>query len=134
MYEMLGRYEEIPSNLKIMAGGDPLKLIKESRVVCGFNTTALFEALAAGKPVVIPWFEEALDERMQPFIVDMEDAVEYADSPDGLVKILYRYATDSGFQERVLDGKKKRILEKWVGNADGFAGERVRNAVLEEIS
>ena len=133
MYEMLGGYEEIPSNLKIVAGGDPLELITESRVVCGFNTTALFEALAAGKPVIIPWFEEALDERMQPFIVDMEDAVEYADSSDELVNILYRHATDSGFQERNLDGKKKRILEKWVGNADGLAGERVRHAVLEEI-
>ena len=134
MVEIIGRYEETPSNLKIVTGGDPLALIKESRVVCGFNTTALFESLAAGKPVVSPRFQEALDERMQPFIVDMEDAVEYAYSSDELIDILYRHAIDSSFQERDLDAKKKRILEKWVGNEDGLAGERVRRAVLEEIS
>ena len=47
----------------------------------GFNTTALIEALALGKPVIVPRYGEAKDPDLQKFIIDLGDAVEYADSP-----------------------------------------------------
>jgi glycosyltransferase involved in cell wall biosynthesis len=134
MYEMLGEPAHIPPNVEIVEGGDPFHLIARSRVICGFNTTALFEALAAGKPVVMPRFGEALDERMQAYVVNLEDAVEYADSPGDLIDRLRRHALGSGLIETILPQRKVRVLEKWVGNADGMSGHRVREALLNEIN
>jgi hypothetical protein len=133
MYRMLDDRHDLPPNLRIVIGGDPTELILESQVVCGFNTTALFEAIAAGKPVIVPRFEEALDERLRPFIVDPEDAVDYADSPEALMALLRQKAHEKRHPPVELDPACSHILERWVGNGDGRAGERVRSAVLAEI-
>ena len=50
---------ETPPNFRTVSGGDAFHLITESRVVVGFNTTALIEALALGKPVIVPRYGEA---------------------------------------------------------------------------
>jgi len=132
MHEILGQGDRIPANLEIVEGGDPFEWIIRSDVVSGFNTTALLESLAAGKPVVMPWFGEALDERMQSYIVHLEDAVEYAESPDDLIQRLRKHALNPIPAESKLPTRNARVLEKWVGNADGLAGERVCEAVLNE--
>jgi len=134
MKEMLGESNNMPSNVKIAVGGDPFQLITGSRVVCGFNTTGLFEALAAGKPVVMPRFGEMLNENMQPYIVDMEDAVEYARSPDELIDRLRHHAFDSRPHEPALGPDKIRILEKWMGNADGKSRMRVCESIVSSVN
>jgi hypothetical protein len=124
-----------PKNLEIMAGGDVSKVLVESSVVCGFNTTALFEALALNKPVVIPRFYEAKNPDLVPYILDFEDAAEHADSVEQLIQILRDTAlrVESGEEGDELDHTKARLLEKWVGNPDGGAGQRVRQVVEEVV-
>ena len=133
VYQIIQKLGTIPSNLAVMVGGDPFNLIIKSSVICGFNTTALLEAIAAGKPVVVPWFAEALKEEMQSYIIDLEDAVEYADSPQDLVSRLGSYALNPQPPIVNLTKTKTQMLNKWVGNSDGLAGERVREALLNEI-
>ncbi|PKN26381.1 MAG: hypothetical protein CVU64_17980 [Deltaproteobacteria bacterium HGW-Deltaproteobacteria-21] len=133
MHEMLGRDERLTPNVKIVIGGDPFQLIESSDVVCGFNTTALFEALAAGRPVVVPLFEEALESTMTPYIVDMGEAVDYASSPNELIRLLVSHAQTPRKIATTLSDQKKKVLEKWVGNIDGRSGERVRDAVIRII-
>ena len=65
--------DNMPPNLKIVDGGDPFDLMVESRVVIGFNTTGLLEAIAAGKPVIVPWFGEAQDSAMSDHIIDLDE-------------------------------------------------------------
>lgn len=48
-------------NLEIDAGKNPNDLIVESAVVVGFTSTTLLEAGLAGRHIIIPDFEEALD-------------------------------------------------------------------------
>jgi glycosyltransferase involved in cell wall biosynthesis len=103
-------------------------------VVCGFNSTSLLEALAAGKPVIVPRYDEALHEEMQPYIVDLRDAVQYAGSPEALTDLLARYARTPNKPPAVLTETVSRVLDKWLFNSDGQAGRRVREAVLAEIS
>lgn len=128
--EILGPRSALPSNLDVVVGGDPFDLLAKSHVVCGFNTTALLEALCMGKPVVVPTFEEALDKEMQPYIIDLEDAVHHAQSPDELVHVLREYALKPEPSGVELDSCAKRVLDKWVGNVDGRSGERVRRELL----
>lgn len=131
--EILGHVFDLPGNLDVVVGGDPFDLLAGSRVVCGFNTTGLLEALSMGRPVVVPLFEEALGKRMQPYIIDLEDAADYARSPQELVQLLRGYAADRGPSAIELDSCAKRVLQKWVGNVDGRSGERVRTELLATV-
>lgn len=133
VYEVLRRYEPSIPNLEVVLGGDPFELIVGSNVVAGFNTTALFEALAAGIPVVVPRFAEALEDKMQAYIVDMGRVVTYAHSSEDLVERLAAAVTKTVVPSRSLDPEVEEILDKWVGNPDGAAGQRVKSAVLGEI-
>lgn len=134
LFDALGESVDIPSNVKIVVGGEPFDLITQSRVICGFNTTGLLEAIAAGKPVIVPWFEEARDEVMHPYIVDLEEAVEYAESPDDLVIRLKGHALADASPVRELNHMTQNVLDKWLGNSDGLAGKRVRKVLMNEIN
>ena len=134
MYELLGDIHLLPGNVKIVVGGDPFELITQCQVVCGFNTTALLEAMAAGKLIIIPRFAEVLDERMFPYIVDLGGAVDYARSPEELITRLREEAIARRSVPEELDAGTIRVLDHWVGNSDGRASERVRSAVLAEIN
>jgi len=122
----------LPTNFRIVVGGDPLELLMDSTVVCGFNSTALLEAIAANKPVVVPAFAEATRPDMQQYLVDLGNAVEYARSPDALVGRLLGVARSETHITRGLElaPAQKAVLERWTGNADGHSGERVRLALL----
>ena len=126
-----------PANLSIRVGGDPFELFTESDVICAFNSTSLFEALAAGLPVVVPAFDEAADPRHAPYLVDLGAAAETARSPDELIDKLAtiaraRHAGNSATSE--IDPAAAQALETWVGNADGRAGERVRHAIEQAVA
>jgi glycosyltransferase involved in cell wall biosynthesis len=125
---------ELPANLKIVSGGDARDLITESHVVIGFNTTGLLEAIAIGKPVITPRFGEACDETMREFILDLGDAVDYADSPQQIVEKACTYARKPPETPLTLSGQVARTLKYWLGNDDGKAGQRVLDVVRIEIS
>jgi hypothetical protein len=126
--------EELPPNLTVILGGDPFPLIKESRVVIGFNTTALLEALAAGKPVIVPQFAEAADARMRPLVIDVGGAVERATSPEELVRMASAHLSRPSAPPAELSSAASEALTYWVGNDDGQAGRRVLEAVRAETA
>ena len=132
--EQLMGVDRLPENVRVVVGGSPQSLLFEHHVVCGFNSTSLLEALAAGKPVVVPRYAEALEAEMQPYLVDLEDAVEYAPSPEELVALLARRARERLPPSATLPPATVRVLDKWLFNSDGLAGRRVREAVLAEIT
>lgn len=123
-----------PPNLEVLHGGDVQELIFEASVVCGFNSTALLEALTAGRPVVQPRFAEATDPALTPYIVDLGDTVRYADDPQALVAALERLARESVAMPHDLSPTVSRELARWTGNADGQAGPRAARAILDEIT
>ncbi|MCI0591344.1 MAG: hypothetical protein L0Y67_07065 [Gammaproteobacteria bacterium] len=131
----LGKVDALPTNIKIVVGSDAFGYIVDCDVVCGFNTTALLEAIAVRKPVVVPWFDEALDPRLYPYIIDLQDTVDYVSSPKELIDQLKQYALG----ERVitpgqeLSPQEREVLTKWTGNVDGLAGKNVREAIFREL-
>ena len=124
--------DRLPDNVKVVVGGNPHALMRESAAVCGFNSTSLLEAMAAGKPVVVPRFAEAGEPAMRRYLIDFDDAVEYADSADELVARLRALARRPRPPSAELPVPVARLLDRWLHNADGRAGERVREAVLAE--
>lgn len=124
---------ELPANLKVVSGGDPFMLLTESSVVVGFNTTAQLEALAAGKPLIVPSYGEAVAPGTQDFVIDLGDAVHYAHSPEELVEIASLLADRGDERRRQLRPGELRALDRWTGNKDGKAGLRVRELLVQEI-
>jgi len=122
-----------PDNLKLVVGGDPQDLIARASIVCGFTTTALLEAIASGKPVVVPRFAEALDDATKPFFLDLGDAVDHAASAEDLYDRLLEGAVPPAPPSADLSDHAMDMLDHWAGNPDGKAGDRVRAAVMAEI-
>ena len=125
--------ETLPENVKVVAGGDPFPLMTQSRAVIGFNTTGLLEAIAAGKPVIVPWFGEAQDSAMRGHIIDLEDAVTYAQSEEDLIRLVTDLVDNPRDVPNELAGSVSRVLRYWVGNDDCAAGQRVHNAIKDAV-
>jgi hypothetical protein len=123
----------LPDNLSLNSEGDVFDVIRRSWAVCGHNTTALLEAIAAGKPVIVPNYAEATDPRFKHYVADMEGGTEYVNSPQELVKRLEFHVHNRPVPRAVLSPQEKRVLNVWTGNTDGKAGRRVTEAVLAEI-
>jgi hypothetical protein len=122
----------LPSNLEIVSGGDPFHLIAASRVVVGFNTTGLLEAIAAGKPVIVPRFIEAGEPERQDLIIDLGEAVSYASSANHLVELILVEAKRRKLAAELPEPAAK-VLRYWVGNDDGQAGRRTLQAIEQAL-
>jgi hypothetical protein len=134
LLELLNAGEASPAtNLHIVTGGDAFELMAASRVVVGFNTTGLLEALTLGKPVIVPRFGEAIDPDLSKFVIDLGNAVEYADSPGQLQELVSGYAGRPLVTPMELSASVESILRYWVGNDDGQAGRRAYNAIHREV-
>jgi hypothetical protein len=125
---------ELPLNMKIVHGGDVLDLIADAAVVCGFNSTALLEAAAAGKPVVMPWFAEAEAPEVLPYLIDLRGISIAASSPQVLQAELVKLAHQPRPVPAELDAETRQTLAIWTGNDDGHAAMRARDAILQQLS
>jgi len=132
--ELLSRNGPLPDNLTLISSGDPMELILNSDAICGFRTTALLEAIAAGKPLVVPRFAEAATPQLSEFVFDLDEAADYADSEADLVERVCRHMLDAAQPKIDLNPTEQAMLDMWAGNSDGKAGDRVAEAVLAEIN
>jgi len=124
----------VPANLRVQAGGDPFTLLQRADAVLGHVSTALLEALAAGRPVVLPGFAERLLPAHAGFDLGLQPAADVARSPDDLVALLAARARERRAVPRQLSAEAVAALERWTGNPDGRAGERVALALDREIA
>jgi hypothetical protein len=124
---------ELPSNLRVVHGDSPLPLLFEAAVVSGLHSTLLIEALAAGRPVVVPWYAEVLDPHTGQYIFDLGSSVIQATSPEALSENLERFARAPTAVPANLSPETTKILREWLGNEDGRAGERAAAAIRRVI-
>jgi len=125
--------DPLPSNLIVINGGDAFQILTESSIVIGFNTTAQLEAIAAGKPVIVPWFGEAVAQRTSDFVIDLGDAVTYAKSPNELVELAISMVDSAKGEPCEIDAAASQALIHWTGNDDGESGRRVLNIIRHEL-
>jgi hypothetical protein len=132
---LFGIFDEgdVPPNMQIVHGGSPLSLIERAATVGGFHSTILLEALAAGRPVVVPWFAEVLDPVIRRYVFDLGDAVVRASSPAEFAACLEEFALERTPVPARLPPKTLKILREWLGNEDGEAGARAARAILRTI-
>ncbi len=121
----LERLAQTPGVVHLDPQGDVRHYIANSHVVVGFQTTALMEALAAGRHVIYTWWTEPTREYEKDLIPLHEDrdALDVAESPAALAGLIERRLaepTPEGFR----NDAAKRLTERFLGPIDGQAGER----------
>jgi hypothetical protein len=121
---------EVPDNMTIHYAGVGTDLIDEAHVVIGLNTTALLEAVAAGRHAVVPLFGEAAEPSAEPFLFELGTAVSTVDSASALGGAIDRAL---GLPLRTeLDDAERRLLDRYIGNPDGAASDRAYAWILRE--
>lgn len=121
--------QNLPDNVRIATGATGHYLLQEASVIIGFNTTAIFEGIASGVPVIVPLLFSSEPEEMKKFILDTNSAVFYAETEGELSKLIY----ELGYKENAssLTHNVKTVLKSCMGNSDGKSSERLR-IVLEQ--
>lgn len=123
--ESAGIDTKSPPNLVIDANLDAQSLILSSDVVCGINTTTLLEAAVAGKPVVVPYFDEF---RVAPYrngirFVDAFQYMDVANDVDSFVSLIEKRLQDPVVSPEEMAGRRA-MFEKYVSDPDGHALEK----------
>ncbi len=112
-----------------------MDILPFANVVCSFTSTTLLEALTLDAPIVIPDFMEAKNPDILPFVIGLDDVVDYASDEDELVEMLREKALSGDIQRDVeLSRTSMRLLDHWVGNGDGQASARVRKVVDDLVA
>ncbi len=117
-------------NLKITNNADVKKLILESQVILGFNSTVLIEAIAAEKMIISPNFNTVLEDHITyDFFSKYPDLVNYATEYGEIEQNILNYKnyTYPRFERR------KQFLEPLISKADGKASQRAEQEIMNTI-
>jgi hypothetical protein len=124
----------LPQNIKVFRGGSSEQFFQSASVVCAFNSTACLEAIAAGIPVVTPWFCEAGEPAAADHLVDIRGAAIVADRPRALISEIEALLDAPNAYSRELTPRQRDVLDFYMGNVDGRAGERFVEFVKSSIA
>ncbi|HEY8584264.1 MAG TPA: hypothetical protein VIL49_15010, partial [Capillimicrobium sp.] len=118
-----------PGVLILDPQGDVRQYVLNADVVLGFQTTALFESLAAGRPTFYTWWSPATQEYAADLIPfhEADEALTVARSPQALRNALRdRLADPSAGPDPTA---ASALVETYLGRVDGAAGERCWTAI-----
>lgn len=121
----------LPKNIKYIYGGTGEKLLKHSKIVIGFNSTIVFEAIASNRNVIIPNFNLE-NTRKKGLVHQIYNKKNLTSSKKDFFKKLDLYLK-SKYRNKPLAPKDKLTLNYYLGNTDGKSGQRLKNLILETI-
>lgn len=105
---------------------DTRRLLLDADLVVGFQTTALFEAIAAGKPVLYPAWGPVWERHFRSLIPfhEMSPEIAWVKSRSDLDRVLDGFKVDNGASTASV-----RFAEEHLGVLDGGASTRAVNAM-----
>jgi len=123
-------------NIEIITKGNSIALLKQTSICICFKSTAIFEAIARGIPVIIPNFGECQEEKYKKYLfnfLDQDKDIITAQSKKDLESNINLLLNKVPCHKRYLTEYKKKLLEEWVGNPDGKSGKRLIDAISNEL-
>lgn len=129
----LNEYKNLPKNIKIFKTGVGNKFLEDSKVVIGWNTTAILEAIAANRFILLPYFNCNKQNKLFNLTKLKLD----------LKKVNYGYTEDDFYKKLDLLIKKKyknnvtynnlNSLEYYLGNKDNNSGLRLNKFLKNNL-
>ena len=124
--------KNLPENIEIIKEGAGHDLLDEAHVVVGFNSTAVLEAVAAGRKTIVPLFTDVLDKAVLPYAIDMSEGVLFADSLNKFNKHLEESVSNPTISSS-LRPNQIDLLDRLLGNGDGMADKRFKSFLIEAL-
>lgn len=122
-----------PENVDVILGGAGHNYLPGASIVVAFNSASLFEAIAAGKKVVVPMFFPEKIPDVEKFVYELRDAVTLAHTVTEFKSEL-RAALDGPLYPTEPSDAERDILDRYVGNSDGVASARLRHFIGEALN
>ena len=116
--------------------GDSISLLEKTSILISFTSTAIFEGIARGIPIIMPSFGECKKEKYKPYFFNFSNLdrdIMTANSKDQLESQIYNLLKLKPKVNSKLSENKKNLLNKWVGNPDGKSGERLIQNLRKEL-
>ena len=109
-------------NFKIIKGGDSFAVIKKCRYIVAFNSTVLFEAIAANR-ILISVKDLVKNKNYNGFILDTKNIHYDSNSLNNLDKLKSKKNLD----------EKNFILNKYMGNFEGNSSSKVAKSINSHL-
>jgi len=118
------KFGKLPKNLVIDSYyyNNASDLIKDSDLVCAFNSSSILETMAAGKKIISPKFAEALKPTYKNHLLDYGNAPIYAQSKDDLKRLIVKNLNNDNLKVNELGKEDRYILKYWTNNPNGNLG------------
>jgi len=132
-YDEISTMVPASNNLSLTYDTPLFDLFPVSRLVIGYNSLALVEALLTDTPVVIPWWGQTKDKPSQ-FLLDPNDpavaeVIYIARSPEEFVALLHRAATGDDLR-RGTEAQRRAIFSRHMQlQEQGTASEAVESFI-----
>ena len=120
--------------MSFISTGNVHALIKASRVVIGYGSTAMLEAAIAGKAVILPKFSEFVEKKFQNVILypDLHDCFEIAESAEDLKTKIYEKWLNPSTTTFKME-RRRWAFEKYVSALDGLATRRSLDLIRQYL-
>jgi hypothetical protein len=114
-------------NVILEKGGNAADLIKDSKLIIGFQSTGLIEAIILRKPIIVPYFNISSSDKFKKCTLRLEDFAYYAYDETSMINYLNKFCSN---QLDFPDAKNKKInniINHYIGNKDGESSRRLLN-------
>lgn len=120
------------SRITYLHGNPDINLLERIDVAVGFNTTGLFEAVAAGVATISSELGVRRGGVVDRYLYDFENTVALATNKTELYRLLDEALSGNHVEPPKLS--RDRVLDRYLGNSDGCAGLRLKAALLKHIN
>jgi len=124
--------DDMPSNIKMVYEGTGHNLLLDASVVVGFNTSAVFEAIASGCQVVSPELFSEVPDSLKDFVFYLGDSAYLPRNSNEFQDIVLDLLEKNKFNKS-LSSSKQKLLDGVFGNSDGNAGKRTMELIEDNI-
>jgi len=109
-------------------------LILESDVICAFTSTTVLESAISAKPVIIPYFDEALKAEFNELIEfkDNFHLMDIANSPDEFERLIIERLNSPKVTQKCIK-ERYALFEKYVSSMEGDAQDKYVNVINQVI-
>jgi hypothetical protein len=109
-------------------------LILESDVICAFTSTTVLESAISAKPVIIPYFDEALKAEFNE-LIEFKDNFHLMDitySPDEFERLIIERLNSPAVTKKCIK-ERYALFEKYVSSMEGDALDKYVNVINQVI-
>ena len=114
---------KLPKNIKLIKSGTGDKFIRECKIVIAFNTTAMFEAISAGRSLIIPNYCYDKKKFKKDFLIQMNK--KYLANTVKIFDRMIKHEIKKKYQNRKFNFHEKKILEYYTGNFKADSSKRL---------